>query len=297
MHVLAAQAGRIDDGDQPVDLAQTPGDIVFLSAAESELSAFALDAGAAGLEGSLRLASLLQLKHPYSVDLYVDKTLAHAKLIALRLIGGRGYWPYGLERLTALARGAGVQLVVVPGETQWDSDLAAHSTVPMPLARRFWQLCVEGGPTNRIAALRLLDGLAAGQTPEPPEGEALPRFGLCDARTMLPTSAPASAGSVPIIFYASLLQSGMTAPIAALCKTLTARGLTPQPVFVPSLKDETAGAFLADLLPAIDPPVILNTTAFASTGSGDGAEGGPLAVTGAPVIQAVLSGVSRDAWE
>jgi cobaltochelatase CobN len=57
MHVLAAQAGRVDDGEEPVDLAQSPGDIVFLSAAETELSAFALDARQASL---IRLAAARQ---------------------------------------------------------------------------------------------------------------------------------------------------------------------------------------------------------------------------------------------
>jgi cobaltochelatase CobN len=180
MHVLAAQAGRVDDGEEPVDLAQSPGDIVFLSAAETELSAFALDARQASLSASLRLASLLQLKHPYSVDLYADNTLAHAKLIVVRLIGGQAYWPYGMERLIALGN-QGVKLIITPHEAHWNADLAALSTVAMPLVRRFWQLCVEGGPTNRRKALALLDALAKGEEPEAPEVSPLPRFGLCDA--------------------------------------------------------------------------------------------------------------------
>ena len=296
MHVLAAQAGRVDDGEEPVDLAQTPGDIVFLSAAETELSAFALDARHADLTCSLRLASLLQLKHPYSVDLYVEKTLAHAKVVALRLIGGEAYWSYGLERLTALCRGSGKQLIIVPGETEWDASLAQHSTVNMPLVRRFWQLCVEGGPTNRTHALHLLAALADGRQPDLPDVDPLPRFGLCDPQTLQPMESKPKAGAVPIVFYASLLQAATTAPIRALCQALQARGLEPQPVFVPSLKQAEAVRFLTDLLPVLDPPVILNTTAFASTGTAEGAEGGPLSVTDAPVIQAVLSGLSREAW-
>lgn len=296
MHVLAAQAGRIDDGEEPVDLAQTPGDIVFLSAAESELSALALQARDSGLECSIRLASLLQLKHPYSVDLYTENTLAHAKLIAVRLIGGESYWAYGVERLVALARGAGIKLLIVPGEAEWNEALAALSNVPMPLVRRFWQLSVEGGPANRTSALKLLDDLAQGHEAEVPEVETLPRFGLCNPKTMAPSDMTASQGAIPIIFYASLLQSGTVAPIRALCESLEAKGLTGQPVFVPSLKDGEAKVFLTDWLRKVDPPVILNTTAFASTGTGDDADGGPLSVTGAPVIQTVLSGLSREAW-
>ncbi|MFN3171848.1 MAG: cobaltochelatase subunit CobN [Hyphomicrobiales bacterium] len=295
MHVLAAQAGRVDDGDEPVDLAQSPGDIVFLSAAETELSAFALDARETPIAASLRLASLLQLKHPYSVDLYAENTLAHAKLVVVRLIGGQAYWSYGMERLTALAH-QGVKLIVVPHEAQWNADLAGLSTVAMPLVRRFWQLCVEGGPANRVKALQLLDALAHDEQPDAPEVSPLPRFGLCDRESLLPSDAPPKPGAVPIVFYASLLQAGTAAPIRALCRALADRGLVAQPVFVPSLKDAEAIDFLDDLLKEVDPPVILNTTAFASTGSSDGADGGPLSVTGAPVIQAVLSGLSHEAW-
>ncbi|WP_455429134.1 hypothetical protein [Fodinicurvata halophila] len=38
MHLLAAQPGRVSDGSEAVDLGQTPGDIVFLSAADTELA-------------------------------------------------------------------------------------------------------------------------------------------------------------------------------------------------------------------------------------------------------------------
>ena len=46
MHLLAAQPGAIADGSEAVDLGQSPGDIVVLSAADSELAclAGALDA-------------------------------------------------------------------------------------------------------------------------------------------------------------------------------------------------------------------------------------------------------------
>ena len=38
MHLLAAQPGGISDGVQAVDLDQSPGDVVVLSAADSDLA-------------------------------------------------------------------------------------------------------------------------------------------------------------------------------------------------------------------------------------------------------------------
>ena len=38
MHLLAAKPGQIADGSEAIDLGQTAGDIVVLSAADSELA-------------------------------------------------------------------------------------------------------------------------------------------------------------------------------------------------------------------------------------------------------------------
>ena len=79
MHLLAAQPGGIVDGSEAVDLGQTPGDIVVLSAADTELAGLAQAYAALG-DGlpSLRLANLLILTHNLSVDAYTDDVIAEA---------------------------------------------------------------------------------------------------------------------------------------------------------------------------------------------------------------------------
>ena len=96
----------------------------------------------------------MRLAHPLSVDLYLEKTLRRAKLVVVRMMGGVGYWPYGLERLRALARGGGPRLVVVPGEDRWDDALEACSTVPADERRRLWRYLVEGGAANAATRAR-----------------------------------------------------------------------------------------------------------------------------------------------
>ncbi|HSV30243.1 MAG TPA: hypothetical protein VLL76_11830, partial [Candidatus Omnitrophota bacterium] len=96
MHLLAAQPGTISDGSEAVDLGQTPGDVVILSAADTELACLA--AAHRRCEGfSLRLANLMRLAHHMSVDLYVEQVIEKARVVAVRLLGGRAYWPYGVE--------------------------------------------------------------------------------------------------------------------------------------------------------------------------------------------------------
>ncbi|NNE83446.1 MAG: hypothetical protein HKN28_05705, partial [Alphaproteobacteria bacterium] len=100
MHLLAAIPGAVDDGSEAVDLDQTPGDIVVLSAADTEIACLAA-AQSARLTAdqtapSVRLANYLRLGHNLSVDLYTDQIISQAKLVIVRLLGGRGYWTYGV---------------------------------------------------------------------------------------------------------------------------------------------------------------------------------------------------------
>ncbi|MEP1031729.1 MAG: cobaltochelatase subunit CobN, partial [Alphaproteobacteria bacterium] len=127
MHLLAAQPGLVDDGTEALDLGQTPGDIVVLSAADTELAALA-DAQARRLEAdaqapSLRLANVMHLSHNMSVDLYVDAVVRHARLIVVRLLGGRAYWPYGVDQIAQAAMAQGIPLAVLPGDDAPDAEL------------------------------------------------------------------------------------------------------------------------------------------------------------------------------
>src|SRR6202166_3863797 len=131
MHLLATSSTALDDLVEPIDLGQPPGDLAILSFADSDLAAIAA-AWAMERDGlpSLRLAHLRDLRHPMSVDLWIDRVGAHAKVIVVRLLGGLDWWKYGIERLSVLARERGIALAVLPGEDRNDSHLAAVSTLP-----------------------------------------------------------------------------------------------------------------------------------------------------------------------
>ena len=142
MHLLNARTTTPDDAGEAVDLAQSPGDIVFLSAADTELACLAAaQAGRPADAPSLRLANLLQLGHPMSVDLYVEQVIAKARLVILRLLGGRSYWPYGLEQIAGACRARSIPLAVLPGDDNPDPELvglehAAGRGLPSAVAVR-----------------------------------------------------------------------------------------------------------------------------------------------------------------
>ena len=163
MHLLAAQPGAVSDGEEAVDLGQTPGDIVVLSAADTELACLAAARARQG-DGvpSLRLANLMHLGHPLSVDNYVDDVIRHAQLVVIRLLGGTGYWRYGVEQVVAACQEAGVALALLPGDDQPDAELAQLGLVPADTAHRLWQYCVHGGMDNAANFLAYAASLLGG---------------------------------------------------------------------------------------------------------------------------------------
>ncbi len=302
MHLLAGDTERIDDGDAAVDLDQSPGDIVILSAADSELAALAAVARGRASETTIRFANLGRLSHPLSVDLYVEKTLSAARLVVVRLMGGHGYWPYGIERLRALARGGGPRLVVVPGEDSWDAHLEAFSTGSTEDARVVWRYLVEGGEENCRRALGFLDHLIGrGERPPPPlvlahAGCYWPGAGEIGKDELIQRLVPGLPAAA-IIFYRALVLGNSTAPIDALIAELADAGLDVLPVFVTSLKDRQSAEFLDDIFAAVPPAIVLNTTSFAVSGLGATHSGTVLDRPGRPVLQVVLAGSSEEAWQ
>ncbi len=296
MHLLLAQSGTIDDGDEPRDLGQSAGDVVVLSAADTEL---AMLAGAHamrrqhGKELSLRLANLLQLKHNFSVDLYLDKTASQARLVIVRLLGGRSYWPYGLERLAEMARNGVFDLALLPGDDKPDASLDGLSTVSEEVRLGLWALLCEGGPAN---AAHFLDGVANWLTTGGPVPAPRPvlRAGVYERPSL---GGDDAATKVAVIFYRALLQSGDVAGIDALMDGLAEQGLCPVAIYAASLRDSVCAETVRRLLGEARPAVILNATAFATTKPGDQPAGGLLAEPGVPVLQVVLASESRAAWQ
>ena len=296
MHLLAAQPGTIDDGSEAIDLGQSPGEIVILSAADTELSCLA--AAQAGLldahadTPSLRLANLMRLRHNLSVDVYVDRVIAGASFVLVRLLGGSAYWPYGVERLVETCRRHAIPLVLLPGDDKPDPELSEQSSLSAAEIMPLWDCLSAGGIDN---ARLLLERLACHLGRVRPDGtpQPLPAAGFLHP----PAEAPApEASHALIVFYRALVQAGNLAPVEALCTALQARGLTPLPVYVTSLRDPASAAFLRETLQAHGTDIVLNATAFALSTPGEAAAESPLAGPDCPVLQVIFSSDVEENW-
>jgi cobaltochelatase CobN len=302
MHLLQAQPGGVADGSEPVDLAQSPGDIVVLSAADSELANLAAARGALGdAFPTLRLANLMQLTHNLSVDLYCDSVIEKARLVVVRLLGGAGYWPYGVEQLGAVCRARAIPLALLPGDEQPDAGLAAGCTLSAEACHRLWQYCVHGGPDNAREFLRFAAHLV-GHDGDWTEPRPLLRAGvyrpgqgaatLEDLRADWQAGAPVAA----VVFYRALLQAGNLAPVDALAAALARAGVNPLPIYVGSLKEPVSAETLAAIFAEAAPGVVLNATGFAVSSPGGDRRATPFDALDCPVLQVVFSGGTEDAW-
>jgi len=196
MHLKLDQSGTIDDGEIARDLGQQTADIVILSAADNELAALAAARTSLGDDfPSVQFTNLLALRHPLSVDLYVERTLQSAKLVVLRMLGGESYWPYGVESLRTDAVRRGALFACLPGELSFDPALSARGTLNEAQSRELWRYFCEGGADNFGSALEFAAHLI-GRTARPAPPRPMPAAGFWPAE-------PATDGRPVCPFYST----------------------------------------------------------------------------------------------
>lgn len=299
MHLPATSAISLDDVVEAVDLRQKPADLLALSFADSDLSGLAR-ARRRRPDGfpDLRLARLRDLRHPMSVDLWIDGVAARAKVIVVRLLGGFDWWRYGCERLSVVARERGVALALLPGEdSDLDGRLIEASTMPRAELEDMLACFRAGGPANLDRLMGLM-AARAGHACATPALEAVPRVGAYVPELGVVENWRASIGAARdapaalVLFYRSMLLAGDVAPVDLLCEALRAKGFAPLALFIPSLKDSEATRFIEVVAREAQASVIIATTSFA--GAGD--DGSLFERLGAPVLQAAIATTRREAW-
>ena len=302
MHLLrTTPGGFVDDAAGVMRIDQTPAPIVVLSSADTTLSLLA--SVVPHLEAdfpALRLANQAFLRQPASVDFYVDDVLKHARVIVIDHLGGEAYWPYGIERITALARRNGQMLVMFSGDLQEDPNLVAKSTAEPALCDQLWRYLREGGAKNAEEFLRCIAFQALGYGREARAPSPLPAVAIYHPARQIATVDDwkkrwtHGAPVVAVLFYRAHLQSGNTDVFDALIEALQAQGLNPLPIAMASLKDPLSREVVQQLCADHGVSLVLNTTSFAAGVIDDPV---PFELAGdAPVLQVILSGGNREDW-
>jgi cobaltochelatase CobN len=302
MHLLrTTPGGFVDDAQGVMRIDQTRAPIVVLSSADTTLALLAsvfprLEAGFP----EVRLANQSFLRQPASVDFYIDDVLRHAKVVIVDHLGGESYWPYGIERLVALAKREKQVLAMFSGDLTEDPNLIAKSTADGALCRELSRYLREGGARNAQEFLRAIAHRTLGFGREPQAPSPLPAVAIYhperdiaiidDWQARWTKDAPV----VGILFYRAHLQSGNTAVFDALIEALEKEGMNPLPIAISSLKESVSREVVERLCAQHHASIVLNTTAFAASVIG---ENEAFEVAGdAPVLQVILSGGNRDDW-
>ena len=152
-HAAAADGSDVEPA---VDLGQSPGEIVFLSAADSELACLAAAQARLPADAPEPAARQPAAARPPALGRPLCRAGGGAgpagrrapagrpRLLALRPRAGRGRLP----------RERGIALACLPGDDRADPELAELSTLPPEALDRLWRYLRHGGIDNAEQALR-----------------------------------------------------------------------------------------------------------------------------------------------
>ncbi len=210
--------------------------IVFLSAADTDL--LTLRAAVRGLARSLdlgpvRAANVRRFEGAGQVEDFCRDTVAHARLVILRLLGGKNHFQVGFDRIVPFCRERGIPLVAVPGDQDIDPELTAVCTVSLVVVNQIFEYLTLGGVDNFAQMLcyasdAILKTSHGFERPRP-----MPSDGLYwpDGITENPNFP-----TIGIVFYRAHEASGDTEFVNAMAQAFLRRGLNTRAVFCYSLK-------------------------------------------------------------
>jgi cobaltochelatase CobN len=292
MHRLAAIPGAPEE-EGLAFIEQAPAPVLLLTSADTDLLCLEplLQAEPQLLGGELRGLNLGALAHPALVDHYLASTAVTARVVVVRLLGGRGHWSYGLERLQHWAQTIpGRQLLVLAGTAEEEQALAELGTGDPGLAIALARCLRVGGAANGRAVLAALGSLLRGEAVVPPEAQPL--------ADPLPHDWRDEPGArIGVIAYRALWQAGDLELMDALLEQLRQRGLCPRALWVSGLREGAVQRGVQQLLGREQVQAVLCCTSFASVQFEQASLGAPLwEALDVPVLQLLSSSQPRQRW-
>jgi cobaltochelatase CobN len=232
----------------------------------------------------------------------LDELLDGARVVLCRILGGRRGWVDGFGELRERCAQRRIPLLALGGEAEPDAEMTALSLAPPGAVAHAGEYLRHGDVDNVEQLLRFLADtfLLEGYGFEPPHevadlGVYAPGgdVTLEEALERLDPERP----TIGVCFYRSHRLTGNTAFVDGLCEAIEAAGGNALPVWSYTLRRDRDGRVPA--LELLDGHVdALITTMLASGGSGaaDIWDAEALAVLDVPVLQAVCTTSSREAW-
>ncbi|HEY4280690.1 MAG TPA: cobaltochelatase subunit CobN [Conexibacter sp.] len=229
--------------------------------------------------------------NPFGADAarLVDELMEGARVVLVRILGGRRGWPDGLPLLVERCRAAGVPLLALGGEAEPDAEMTALSLAPSGAVAQAGEYLRHGDVDNVEQLLRFLADtfMLEGWGFEPPHeapdlGVYLPGRGDV---TLEEATADHDAGrpTVGICFYRSHRLTGNTAFVDALCGEIERAGANAVAVWSYTLRRDADGRVPAlELLNGHVDALVTTMLATGGSNAADASAAGRAANGGAP---------------
>jgi len=251
--------------------------------------------------------------NPFGADAaqLVDAIVDGARVVLVRILGGRRGWPDGLPLLVERCAAHGVPLLALGGEAEPDAEMTALSTAPSGAVAQAGEYLRHGDVANVEQLLRFLADtfLLEGWGFEPPRptadlGVYLPGRGDVTIEQALARRDPGRP-TVGVCFYRSHRLTGNTAFVDELCAQIEAAGANALAVWSYTLRRGRDGRVPAlELLEGNVDALVTTMLATGGSGAADAAAGGEAAAAadGAPAAPAAAAapdgiGEQWQAWD
>jgi len=283
----------------------------FITTADTEILATA--AAVRRLPDAFPAVRCANPKGTPDIEPFLDHVLDGARVVVIRVLGGRRGWQGGVDRLAERCRAEGIALIALGGEATPDAEMTALSTAPAGAVAQVGEYLLSGDVDNVEQMLRfladtfLMEGFGFDEPKSVEQlGIYLPGRGDVSIDEALAGRDEAKP-VVAIAFYRSHRLTGNTDFIDGLCAAIERAGGHPLPIWSYTLRRDSATGRVAalELIDGRVAALITTMLATGGSGAGDAASGeedqmrwdsSAIEALDVPVVQALTVTMSRARW-
>ncbi len=296
MHRIASLPSE-DPSENLALIEQPSASVLILSSARSDISSLA-----STLQGTyknqwsqkIRALPLECLSHKAQIDHYLSTTARNAKLILIRLLGGKGHWSYGLEQLKYWQEeDESRNLIILSGTKEHEVELNGLSNIEYKITESLGELFRAGGQKNFRQILKIIDLIISGNYVD------ITKININRlADPYIWDWREEQGDKIGVILYSSYLQSGNTDIAETINQELRAMNLVPRLLWVSSLKSQLVQSKVIKLFKNESVECILTATSFSTIDFNETYEGSVIWDTlKKPVFQILSSSRTKQAWK
>ena len=295
MHRIACLPG--DDSNDDISFVEQPNaEVLFLSSANTDITILGSVIKYKEnkyWDNRIRALPIATIMHPAQIDHYLRTTGDKAKIIIVRLLGGRGHWSYGLEQLELWSKiKNGRKLIVIAGTKEFALELNSISNINLKLVNKLSELLRIGGVYNIMTFLKqiklLLEDNVNNQF-----------FDIIESDNPMKWDWKEEDGArVGIILYKALYQSNDIDYAKEICRLLRKKSLCPRLLWLDTLRNEETQDTIIKIFKEEQVEAILTSTSFASLSFEDSGTANTIwDKLNVPVYQMLTSNKSKFNWE